>query len=380
MVARAAEGQAGGAHPVAGLTLGRDGNFYGTTKEGGAYGNGAVFQMTPMGTVTILYSFNGLDGDAPESSLVLGPDGNFYGTTYAGGKYGVDTMYRYGAGMVFKISSSGSLITLHSFDGKDGALLYAGLALGLDGNFYGTTYAGGKYGFGTVFKISPSGSLTTLHSFSARSRRIGGNTDGSSPVAGLTLGPDGNFYGTACAGGKYDAGTVFKISPSGSLTTLHAFRALSGPRDENTDGGNPKGSLTLGRDGNFYGTTYAGGKYGVGTVFKIRRSGKLTTLHSFDVKYEAGPFGLTLAQDGNFYGTTALGNEDAQGTVFRLTPGGKLTILHRLHGSEGEEPASSLALGPDGIFYGTTAEGGENGHGTIFKITQAGNLTTLHAF
>ncbi len=270
-----------------------------------------VFKITPTGTLTTLYSFCAqsgcTDGEYPVAGLVQGTDGNFYGTTPEGGANG--------GGTVFKITPTGTLTTLYSFCAQnncaDGANPAAGLVQATDGNFYGTTYAGGANGYGTVFKITPSGTLTTLYSFCSK----GGCADGSYPEAGLVQATDGNLYGTTFAatfdGGANGDGTVFKITPSGTLTTLYSF---SGP-----DGANPWAGLVQATDGNFYGTTYAGGANGDGTVFKTPLTGILTTLHSFDGTDGAGPeAGLVQATDGNFYGTTFYGGTNGAGTVFRL--------------------------------------------------------------
>ena len=174
-------------YPEAGLVQGSDGNFYGTTYVGGANGDGTVFKTTPSGTLTTLYSFAGSDGDTPVAGLVQSRDGNFYGTTSAGGVND--------GGTVFKITPSGTLTTLYSFagNGSDGANPFAELVQGSDGNFYGTTLSGGENNDGTVFKITPSGTLTTLYSFAG--------SDGDQAYAGLVQGSDGNFYGTTYAGG-----------------------------------------------------------------------------------------------------------------------------------------------------------------------------------
>jgi uncharacterized repeat protein (TIGR03803 family) len=210
-------------------------------------------------TVTTLHSFiEQVDGELPYAGLVQGTDKNFYGTTEVGGANG--------AGTVFKITPSGILTTLHSFDGDDGSGPYAGLVQGADGSFYGTASSGGSNpcGCGTVFKITPSGTLTTLHSF--------GGTDGTSPYGGLVQGADGNFYGTTEQGGASSTcpvgggcGTVFMIAPSGTLTTLYSF-------DATPDGAEPWGALVQGTDGNFYGTTEQGGAYADGTVFRLASS------------------------------------------------------------------------------------------------------------
>ena len=283
-----------GANPYAGLTLGTDGDFYGTTEYGGSTGHGTVFKVTTNGTLTTLHSFaGGRDGAAPYAGLTLGTDGNSYGTTEDG-----SSIY----GTVFKVTTNGTLTTLIDFGGSNGANPYAGLTLGLDGNFYGTTMGGGSGAQGTVFKVTTNGTLTTLHSFA-------GGKDGAAPYAGLTLGTDGNFYGTT-EGGRSSYATVFKVTTNGMLTTLVYFNS--------TNGANPQAALTLGTDGNFYGTTENGGSGGYGTVFTVTTNATLTTLVSFYSVNGAYPYaGLTLGTDGNFYGTT-LGGGSGAGTVFRL--------------------------------------------------------------
>ena len=218
-------------------------------------------QAQDSGDLTSLYGFSGSDGQSPAASLVQGSDGNFYGTTSAGGTVGDGTVY--------KITPAGTLTTLHSFTGSDGQRPFGALVQGSDGNFYGTTAGdgtnttGGKDG--TVFKITPSGTLTTLHTFDG--------TDGSDSVAALALGSDGNFYGTTRQGGSKGVGTVFVISPGGVFNTLYSF---SGP-----DGANPESDLVQDNNGNFYGTTFAGGTSNDGTIFVITTAGALTVLHDF---------------------------------------------------------------------------------------------------
>ena len=293
-----------GAFPVSPVVQGTDGNFYGTNQgEGDSGGSGAIFKMTPGGTVTVLSSTSSPAG------LVQGRDGNFYGTTHSS---------PYTAGTVFKITPSGTLTTLHTFDGTDGDNPQAGLILATDGNFYGTTYSGGTSnycvgGCGTVFKMTPSGSLTTLHSFSG--------TDGYSVYAGLVEGTDGNLYGTTFGGGAQNAGVVFKITPSGALTVLHSFCSQTSC----TDGAYPRAALIQATDGNFYGTTFQGGaNNSQGTVFAITPGGSLTTLYSFCAQTGCAdgtnPIGGVIqASDGNFYGTTYAGGADNSGTVFKLS-------------------------------------------------------------
>ncbi len=284
------------------LVQGTDGNFYGTTGQGGASSDGTVFKVTPGGTFTTLYSFSGTDGKGP-SGLVVSGDGNFYGNTADGFSSSCGN-----CGSVFEITPSGTLTTLHYFGGADGMAPFGSLALGSDGNFYGTTDVGGAGNDGTVFKITPGGTLTTLHSFAG--------ADGSNPYANLVLGSDGSFYGTTSSGGSNNKGTVFEITPAGTLTTLYSFSG--------TDGASPLAGLVQASDGNFYGTTYSGGANGYGTAFKITPSGTLTTLHSFSNSPDGAYPVAALAQgaDGSFYGTTSEGGGcGGPGTVFKIVPG-----------------------------------------------------------
>ena len=304
-----------GVAPEGGLVLGADGNYYGTTSQGGLntchadLGCGMVFKFDVWGSLAWEYEFCGGEvpcSYAPYAGLVQGTDGNFYGTTYGGGYYGYGT--------VFNITAAGALTVLHSFDSTDGANPQASLIQGTDGNFYGTTSSGGTYGSGTVFKITPAGALTTLHIFDG--------TDGSGPFAELVQGTDGNFYGTTNSGGNNGYGTVFKITPAGALTTLHIF--------DLTDGARPQAGLIQATDGNFYGTTCAGGANSKGTLFNMTPAGVLTPLHSFDLSDGYCPAAALLqGTDGNFYGTTVEGGAytasrpggDACGTVFKFSMG-----------------------------------------------------------
>ena len=206
-------------------------------------------------------------------------------------------------------------------------------------------------------------SLTTLHSFS------GYPSDGDSPYAGLVQASDGNLYGTTNTGGANGWGTVFKMTPSGTLTILYSF---TGGSDE----GVPGTALIQAKDGNLYGTTAGGGASGNGTVFKITTSGTLTTLHVFSGSDGAGPNGLIQAKDGNLYGTTYGGGANGDnGTVFQLTPLGMLTTLYSFSGSDGYQPFAALIQAKDGNLYGTTEFGGPNftfpsnlGYGTVFRF------------
>jgi uncharacterized repeat protein (TIGR03803 family) len=349
------------------LVPGNDGHFYGTTQTGGANGKGTVFSISPSGALTTLYSFTGGDdGGEADPGLVLGNDGNFYGTTIRGGTNQ--------SGAIFKITPSGGFSNLYSFPTRTDTAYFpfAALVPGADGNFYGTTASGGVYSNGMVFKMSVTGALTPLYSFT-------GLLDGAHPWTALAQGSDGNFYGTTAFGGSNDAGTVFKITPSGALTSLYSFTGGS-------DGDSSYGALVQGSDGNFYGTTPYGGisnlYNGWGTVFRITTNGDLTTLYSFTNVDDGNSPGAALVpdSDGNFYGTTRGGGTNGGGgTLFKMTPSGALTSLFSFPSNSDFDYPTVLALGTDGNFYGTTS-GGSIGNGIVFKITPSGALTTLYSF
>ncbi len=346
----------------------------------------------PAQILTTLHTFAGYpnDGDAP-NGLMQGSDGNFYGTTDWGGANGECSDPPGGCGTVFKLTPGGTSTILYSFCSQpncsDGAEPGGTLLQAADGNFYGTAYAGGVShdcsgayvsGCGTIFKITPSGALTTLYRFCPQT----GCADGEGPFSGVVQDADGNLYGTTEWGGAYGDGTVFKFTPAGTLITLHAFNG--------NDGYSPVGGLVQASNGNFYGTTIEGGAYGSGTVFRITPSGTLTTLYSFcsqtnctDGEY---PNGVVQASDGNLYGTTEYGGtnicQDSWvrcGTVFKITLEGQFTTLYSFDGTNGFIPLW-LVQATGGNFYGTTSAGGANNFGTIFELTPNGTLTTLYIF
>lgn len=337
---------ANGSNPHGSLVQGLDGSFYGTTYNGGANNNcsggdgcGTVFKFI-AGALTTLHSFNGTDGAWPAAGLVQGTDGNFYGTTGIGGDLTCNAPD--GCGTVFKITPSGTLTTLHIFNGTDGASPSAGLIQGTDGDFYGTTWGGALatncanvHGCGTVFRITPAGTLTTLHTFNG--------TDGAEPGTALIQGTDGNFYGTTADGGSSNCtnglgcGTIFKMTSGGTVTTLHIFNG--------TDGVYPSGALVQGTDGNLYGTIV--GSLCCGMVFKITPSGTLTALHSFTgPDGSVSPFGLVQATDGNFY---AAGVVESATAVFKITFGGALTTYTFDKPGAANAP---LIQATNGTFYG----------------------------
>ena len=352
---------ADGANPYAGLVQAGDGNLYGTTTDGGAYGSGNVFRITPSGKLKSIYEFcaqaNCPDGQFPVSGLVMGGDGDLYGTTQNGG------MYNWGT--VFKVSPLGGLTTLHSFNVIDGISPYGTLLLASDGNFYGTTNEAGACkgggGCGTVFVIGPGGKFKTLYNFCMQT----GCPDGEFPVGGLVEGSDGNIYGTTNAGGNLicpggGCGTIYRITPGGKLTTLHSFN--------NADGAYPAPSLVERVKGVFFGTTAGGGTNGDGTVFAITARGALTTLHSFNGTDGFSPFVLTAGSDGNLYGTTLGGGANQAGTVFQFTPAGALTTLHSFRANF-YYYFGGLTQGTNGVFFGTTYFGGFADDGTIYSLS-----------
>lgn len=398
-----------GANPYSSLIQGSDGNFYGTTIFGGLAevncvypGCGTAFRLTPEGALTVLHKFCSraycADGAYP-GGLVQSSDGNIYGITSSGGTGKYCTIHSSstpGCGTVFSITTAGKLRRLYSFcsqaDCSDGYVgsTGAGLIQATNGNFYGTTYGGGANGYGTLFEISSTGKLSTLYNFCSKTNCA----DGSYALAALFQGSDGNFYGTTTEGGDGahctitgGCGTLFSITPAGKLTTLYSFCNLPNC----ADGAAPYGALTQRDNGNFYGTTYAGGANtacpgNCGTVFKITPKGKLTTLYNFCSQAGCtdgfGPWaGLSLGTDGSFYGTTGYGGSTANGAtygsgvIFKVTPAGALTVLYSFDNIDGSGPFAQLVRATNGTFYGTTVYGGDlscsspNGCGTIFSFS-----------
>jgi uncharacterized repeat protein (TIGR03803 family) len=339
--------------PQSPLMQGGDGNFYGTTSSGGKNGLGTVFQITPAGVLNTLASFSGaLNGANPAAGLVQLNDG-LYGTTQAG--------CTNNQGNVFRATASGALATLVQFTPPSGGVPgYGTLLWGNDGFFYGTTstdpYA--YYISGSVFRISLAGVITTLWCFT----NSGASGAVAMPLAGLSRGTDGSFYGTTVGGGDYGRGMAFKITTNGEFTQIASFNDAKGNTSRHT--------LTLGNDKNFYGTLSSPDRNDAGSVFMMKPDGTLKTLVTL-----TGPNGstpddaLALGNDGNFYGTTRFGGDTGQGTVFRVTPDGDLTTLASFHGTNGAEPVAGLVFDKAGNIYGTTRRGGKNGLGTVFKLT-----------
>ena len=362
-----------------GLMPGSNGVLYGTTQNGGLYGDGTIFSLTTNGVLTTLAAFDGTNGAMPLDNLTQDTNGNLYGTTQLGGGNS--------AGTIFSMTPAGALTTLYSFTNNlNGINPSNALTLGSDGNFYGSAQNSSGSGDGIIFRMTPGGLVSKLYTFI-------GSSNGTTPAGALTQGADGDFYGLTGRGGAASIGNVFKMTPGGALTNLYSFT-------NGTDGFVPSGQLAQGTDGDFYGVTR---RYSInyiplfyGTIFKITPGGARTILYALnpfvvntDGAYPYG--GLIQGSDGNFYGTTSEGFDitnngvtfdNSNGTVFQITPAGALTTLAALNGSDdGAYPEAALVEGPDGALYGTTTSGGPYGQGTIFRIafTSAPQITTQPA-
>jgi uncharacterized repeat protein (TIGR03803 family) len=344
------------------MLLANDGNIYFVSSAGGK-GLGAIGRLAPDGTLGVLYAFaNSDEGVSSYASLIQGTDGNLYGTTFLGGTES--------GGVVFKVTLSGTYTVLRSFgqSKRDAVLPYAGLAQASDGNLYGTTLRGGAADKGTIFRISTTGDFAIIHEFA------GG--DGDNPEGTLIVGADGNLYGTTLQGGADGRGAVFKITTSGTYTLLYSFPSLGAFNSNgiatNTTGANPRAGLLLGADGNYYGTAYQGGANGYGTVFRMTPAGAVTVMHAFTGPSFGGAFPLgRVTQDaaGNFYGTTQLGGYVNKGTVWRIDTNGLFSMLHGMVdvGVDGSQLYASVLVTGNGL-YGVSYSDLIAGSGYIFKI------------
>jgi uncharacterized repeat protein (TIGR03803 family) len=321
-------------------------------------------------TVTFLYQFSGTQGGA--TSMVQGLDGNLYGTSYAGD---------FGHGSVFRMTPNGDFTTIYSFCSQtgcpDGDFVIAGPVVGSDGNLYGVTGDGGNSsGSGTFYKMTPEGQITTLYSFCPSS----GCGDGVGPN-GVVLASDGNFYGTAEGGGKFDSGTIFSISPSGKFKLLHSFCAQSNC----SDGASPIFPPIQGIDGNFYGTARTGGTNNGGVLYQLTAAGAYTVLYNFcntssGCTTGTNPNAIVQDAGGNFFGTTSSGGSTADGTVFELTSKNQYKVLHSFRGWDGEDPNRELTFASNGTLYGMTPDGGGPQEGNLFKVTPGGTFKSFFAF
>jgi uncharacterized repeat protein (TIGR03803 family) len=318
------------------------GNLFGTMGGGGTSLRGALYEIGPTGFV-VRSHFSDPTPLNPSGPLVRGPDGAMYGTSCAGGDYNVGT--------VFRLTEAGALTVLHSFRYWDGICPASGVVRGNDGSFYGTTKSN-LIGQGSIFKITPGGAFTLLHILAAGS--------GRAPF-GLLLATDGNFYGTTTAPDASVHGAVFRITPAGAFSVMHAFPSVGEPVRL------PIAGLAQGADGALYGTTL----YPIESpaAFRLTLAGAYEQWQPFGSL--SFPRRLIRAVDGHFYGTTS--NE-----VFRMTAAGDVTVVSSV--APGVAPLGDLLQGSDAAFYGTTWAGGAAGFGTVFRVTTEGAFETLHSF
>jgi uncharacterized repeat protein (TIGR03803 family) len=342
------------------FSQGPDGDLYSTVQSNGTYNSGTVYKMTTVGGYSAVYNFCAegghclVTGTDPWGGVTLGTDGSLYGTTVSGGACNG------GVGTIFKVTPAGAWTKLwdfttattcngHSGLPDEGAPYYAPIQ-GTDGNFYGVdegVYAGT---YGVFYKITTKGKLTAYPFNYA---------NGYVPNI-PTQGTDGNFYGTAEAGGDptCKCGVVYKATAGGKITALHTFKGYP------TDGYRPIGALVQAGDGDFWGTTYEGGANNAGTIFKISASGTYTLVYSFqfaapELLGQLPVAGLALGSDGNLYGVTERGGASNYGTIFQVTTGGTVTFLHNfcsvLGCSDGIYPQTPLVQHTNGKFYGTAS-------------------------
>lgn len=335
-----------------GLAQGIDGHLYGIATGSVASDLGAIFKLAPGGDYIPVFAFNGgVAGSHPGGALVLADDGKLYGTAASGGIHG--------NGTVFRIPILGGLTPVLSFDGTNG-VAPVGLSRGMDGYLYGCTFAGGAHGKGTVFRLATNGVLTTVFSFSQQHELQIGR-----PNAAPTQDADGFLYGTTSKS-SLGEGSIYKLSTGGDFRTLvlitNSYVRLTG-------------GLVQGPEGYLFGTTAVmiGRVATAGTVFRMTTNGDLTTLVSFNSTNGANPeAGLLFASDENLYGTTASGGISNRGTIFRMTPNGDFTTLVHFTGTNGSAPEAALIEASDHNLYGTTTTSGlsPTGGGTVFRLVE----------
>lgn len=347
------------------LLLGRDGNIYFGSATGGD-GAGAIARLTPSHELSTVYALksNGSEGVSIFGPMVQGPapDDNLYGTAYFGGELGLGTLFR--------VSLDGTFTVLHEFGGgrPNPALPYTGVVFGPDGYLYGTTLNGGERNKGTVYRIAPDGTgFSVLHEFNG--------SNGENPEGTLVVGPDSQLYGTTLVGGSSNRGVIYRISTTGNLEVIYSFPKL-GAFAVNATGANPRSGLLLSADGNFYGTAAQGGQFGHGTLFRLTPEGQVSVVHAFEGPYFGGSNPLAApVQDalGNFYGTTRYGGPYQGGTAWRVSPDGTFTLLHAFTGTfaEGHAPHAGLLLANGTIYAVSYSDGsGDNGFGAIIRLDE----------
>lgn len=363
--------------PLAGLTLASDGNYYGTTTGGGTYGYGVLFRISASGSYAVLHNFSGGDGAGPIAAPIQASDGNLYGTTSGNTGIFLPTVYKY--------TMSGAFSTICQLSDSDGQNA-AGLVQGSDGNLYGIAEYGGTFGNGTIFKVSTSGVLLSDYSFP-------GGSLGTTPFGVLIQAKDGNFYGTTYGGGftKGD-GTIFKMTQAGTVSTLYTFKGGS-------DGELPLAGLMQATDGYLYGTTALGGANDFGTIFRISTHGKYQQLYSFSAGTGENPGAPPLQHtSGLFYGSTEYGGTYGYGVIYSLDMGlGPFITFVRASGKVGQKaqilgqgltgttsvtfhslPASSFTVVSDTYMTAVVPSGATSG--TVTVKTPLGTLVSNKTF
>jgi uncharacterized repeat protein (TIGR01451 family) len=351
-------------HAPSGVILDSAGNLYGATYFGGPANAGVVYKVDAIGQETVLYSFiGGLDGHQPNAGVIQDSAGNLYGTTYYGDPAD--------AGVVYKVDATGKETVLYSFTGgADGLYPNSGLIQDSAGNLYGTTESGGAGGGGTVYKLDASGHQTVLHGFT------GVSPDGFLPFAGVIQDSTGNLYGTTYAGGTGFGGMVYKLDATGNETVLYSFSGAA-------DGAVPYAGVIRDSAGNLYGTTFNGGLYGAGVVYKLDSTGHQTVLHTFANGADGGHPYAGVIQDlaGNLYGTTTSGGPANVGVVYKVDATGHETVLYGfMGGDDGGSPQAGVIQDPEGNLYGTTTSGGPANVGVVYKVDATGHETVLYGF
>jgi len=333
------------------LAQGRDGLLYGTAQNGGKYGYGTVFVIDPStGAVTILYNFDITDGQYPQAGLAMGPDGAFYGTTYLGGATPP-------AGVLFRITSAGAFSVIHNFANVgDGGYPRQPPIPAPDGNLYGITGNDTNY---VIYRVTPPGTFTPIITPPAYS------------YGPMLLASDGKLYGVTNYGGTYNGGTVFQLTlgKTPKLKIIYSFGASAG-----TLGINPNGGLMQASDGKLYGTTPNGGTSSGGVVFQVTTGGVYKVLHNFAAAPPASDgygsvAGLVQGSDGFLYGVNPNGGAGGFGTLFKInTNGTTFQVLHNFDVVTGAGPTSTPILHTNGKIYGMTTSGGAFHQGVIYSF------------
>ncbi len=321
------------------MAEGRDNNLYGITAVGGTHQKGTIFKISPSGGYTVLYNFDGPHGSSPLGGLTLGPDGNLYGMAEREGAHGY--------GNIFRITPAGAFTVVYDFKGgADGGLPTSPLIVGSDGNFYGTSYPG------AAFRMTPAGVVTVISKIPTAS------------YAPLLQAKDGSFYGVTEFGGKYSAGTVFRIV-GGNYTILHSFDGPSGSY--------PTGGLAEGLDGDFYGTTTAGGSTNAGVVYRINTSGGYRVMVDWDNVHTLNGYqsfsGMIAGADGNLYGATIWGGQYGYGVLFSMTTEGDYSVLYNFSTPTGQGAYATPLQHTNGKIYGITNRGGSTHYGVVYSFT-----------